>query len=226
MLAIPDQGVAKTIFGALWDFLTGLFGSDGTAATALSTLGAEPTANKATSFGTVNDILFPTVQAVKTYADSLVIGLLDDRGDYNASGNAWPSSGGSGTAGAIMKGDVWRISVAGALGGSAVSVGDLIRALVDSPGSTASNWSIMDGASSLPGLTHAATSKATPVDADELPLVDSAASFVLKKLTLANLWGYISAKLLSAANAFTAVQYASPVAQTDGATVTWAVNTT
>ena len=34
--------------------------------------------------------------------------------------------------------------------------------------------------------THAATSKATPVDADELPLVDSAASNVLKKLTWAN----------------------------------------
>jgi len=35
--------------------------------------------------------------------------------------------------------------------------------------------------------THAATSKATPVDADELPLVDSAASNVLKRLTWANL---------------------------------------
>lgn len=35
--------------------------------------------------------------------------------------------------------------------------------------------------------THAATSKASPVDADELPLVDSAASFVLKRLTWANL---------------------------------------
>jgi hypothetical protein len=35
--------------------------------------------------------------------------------------------------------------------------------------------------------TNAATSKATPVDADEIPLVDSAASNVLKKLTWANL---------------------------------------
>lgn len=35
--------------------------------------------------------------------------------------------------------------------------------------------------------THAAASKATPVDADELPLVDSAASNVLAKLTWANL---------------------------------------
>lgn len=35
--------------------------------------------------------------------------------------------------------------------------------------------------------TNAASSKATPVDADQLPLVDSAASNVLKKLTWANL---------------------------------------
>lgn len=35
--------------------------------------------------------------------------------------------------------------------------------------------------------THAATGKTTPVDADELPIVDSAASNVLKKLTWANL---------------------------------------
>jgi hypothetical protein len=35
--------------------------------------------------------------------------------------------------------------------------------------------------------THAATGKTTPVDADEVPLVDSAASNVLKRLTWANL---------------------------------------
>lgn len=35
--------------------------------------------------------------------------------------------------------------------------------------------------------THAATSKTTPVDADETPLVDSAASNVLKRLTWANI---------------------------------------
>ncbi len=39
----------------------------------------------------------------------------------------------------------------------------------------------------LAAATHAATSKATPVDADELPIADSAASFGLKKLTWANL---------------------------------------
>jgi hypothetical protein len=41
--------------------------------------------------------------------------------------------------------------------------------------------------------THAATSKTTPVDTDEVPIVDSASSFSLKKLT----WGNIKATLLS-----------------------------
>jgi hypothetical protein len=43
--------------------------------------------------------------------------------------------------------------------------------------------------------THAATTKATPVDADELPITDSAASFGLKKLTWANLKATILAWL-------------------------------
>lgn len=38
-----------------------------------------------------------------------------------------------------------------------------------------------------PASIHAVASKTTPIDADEIPLVDSAASFVLKKLTWANL---------------------------------------
>lgn len=43
------------------------------------------------------------------------------------------------------------------------------------------------GSGDVAGDTHAATGKTTPVDADELPLVDSAASNGLKKLTIANL---------------------------------------
>jgi hypothetical protein len=80
--------------------------------------------------------------ATKQYADSLVVGLWDDRGNHNASGNTFPSSGGSGTAGAILKGDIWTVSVAGTLGGVAVNAGDTVRALVDSPGTTSSNWAL------------------------------------------------------------------------------------
>jgi len=70
--------------------------------------------------------------------------LLDDRGNYDASGNTFPSSGGSGSGGAILKGDLWFVSVAGTLGGVAVNIGDQVRALVDTPGQTASNWAVSE----------------------------------------------------------------------------------
>jgi hypothetical protein len=82
--------------------------------------------------------------AAEAYADALVVGLLDDRGNFDASANAFPSSGGSGAAGAIVKGDLWTISVAGTLGGHAVTAGDVVRALVNTPGSTDSNWAISE----------------------------------------------------------------------------------
>lgn len=46
------------------------------------------------------------------------------------------------TTGAVLKGDLWRVSVAGTLGGTAVAVNDWFRALSDAPGQTAANWSI------------------------------------------------------------------------------------
>lgn len=82
--------------------------------------------------------------SANSYSDSLVVGLLDDRGNFDASGNVFPSSGGSGSAGAIKKGDLWSISVAGTLGGHAVTIGDVIRALSDTPGQTDSNWNITE----------------------------------------------------------------------------------
>lgn len=173
--------------------------------------------------------------SAQSYADALVVGLLDDRGNYDASTNLFPSTGGSGSAGAILKGDLWTISVAGTLGGTAVTAGDVIRALVNTPGSTAANWAIAENnfgyvaensankdtdgtlatnsdtrypsqkavktyvdanapsATNIASVIHAATSKTTPVDADEIPLIDSAASNVLKKLTWANLKATIQA---------------------------------
>lgn len=90
------------------------------------------------SAGTVGQI------ATQAYADSLVVGLIDDRGNYDASVNTFPASGGSGTAGAVLKGDLWTISVAGTLGGHPVTVGDVVRALVDTPGQTDGNWAITE----------------------------------------------------------------------------------
>lgn len=96
--------------------------------------------------------------ATKQYVDAAVVGLWDDRGNHDASGNTWPSSGGSGTAGAILKGDIWTISVAGTLGGVAVNAGDTIRALVDTPGTTLANWAIAESNLGYTPLTNVLTS--------------------------------------------------------------------
>lgn len=104
---------------------------------------AENVANKATTFGTINDTLYPTVKAVNDAITTAVVGLLDYRGSYDASTNLFPATGGSGTAGAILKGDFWICSVAGTLGGTAVTAGDLIIALVDTPAQTAANWDLI-----------------------------------------------------------------------------------
>ena len=85
----------------------------------------------------------PSVKSIKDYADGLVIGLLDDRGSWDASGNTYPATGGSGVAGVILKGDLWFISVGGTLNGQTVTIGTSIRALVDTPGQTNSNWNII-----------------------------------------------------------------------------------
>lgn len=76
----------------------------------------------------------------KSYADSLVVGLYDLRGAYNASSNLFPTTGWSGSAGAVLKWDVWNISVWGTLGWVAVTVWDTILALSDIPWQTSSNW--------------------------------------------------------------------------------------
>lgn len=109
----------------------------------LATVGAFTTTLTATA-GTALTLPTTGTLATTAYADALVVGLLDDRGNYDASVNTFPAAGGSGTAGAILKGDVWYISVAGTLGGVAVVIGDLVRALADTPGQTAGNWSVLE----------------------------------------------------------------------------------
>ncbi len=104
-------------------------------------------ANKSTDVSAdgSSDTKYPSVKAIKDYADGLVVGLLDYRGAYDASGDVFPSTGGSGTAGAVLKGDTWVISVGGTLGGTAVQVGDSLIANVDTPGQTAGSWNILNG---------------------------------------------------------------------------------
>ena len=97
-----------------------------------------------------SDVKYPSVKAVKDYADGLVVGLLNDRGNWaaGASPGAYPTNPpatGSGPGGSILKGDIWFISTNGFLGTTAVSIGASVRALVDSPSpSTDADWDIID----------------------------------------------------------------------------------
>lgn len=104
----------------------------------------EDLSNKAVDYTIVNDELYPTVKASKTYTDNLVVGMLNLIGSYDASLNLYPTTGGSGTAGAIRKGDLWYVSVAGTLSGKAVNVGDSFVALSDAPGQIFANWNVME----------------------------------------------------------------------------------
>lgn len=106
----------------------------------------EDVANKSID-GTLSansDTLYPSQKSVKTYVDASVSGVLDDRGNWDASVNVFPSTGGSGPGGTILKGDLWFVSVPGTLGGTPVVVGNNFRALVDNPGQTATNWNILN----------------------------------------------------------------------------------
>jgi HPt (histidine-containing phosphotransfer) domain-containing protein len=86
------------------------------------------------------------LNAILTDADLVkstdLLGLYSDRGNYNASVNAFPSTGGSGSGGAILKGNVWTISQPGIMGGQTVVPNQTVRALIDAPGQNAANWFI------------------------------------------------------------------------------------
>ena len=126
---------------------------------------AEDQANKSTNIVTdaTSDVKYPSVRATKQYADALVTGLLDDRGNFTpdvTSPGAWPTTGGSGTAGAIMKGDIWFCDASGFMGTTAVVAGASFRAIVDTPGQTDGNWNVLSAgaiSTSTPSLQQVAT---------------------------------------------------------------------
>jgi hypothetical protein len=120
--------------------------------------------------------------ATTAYTDAAVIagtiGLLDYRGSYDASTNLFPSIGGSGIAGAVLKGDFWICSVSGTLGGVAVTPGDLIISVVDTPGQTSTNWDLIahnlgSYVTNVTGTTNRVTSSGGAT-----PSIDISASYV------------------------------------------------
>lgn len=81
---------------------------------------------------------------LKAYIDNSVVGLLDYRGVYDASTNTYPTTGGSGADGAILKSDTWIVSVAGILNSQPVRVGDMIIAKINNPAQNPANWNVLD----------------------------------------------------------------------------------
>ena len=129
---------------------------------------------------------------IMTAAERTRISALDAavvlKGTWDASVGTFP---GSGTA---QAGESWIVSVTGTVDGVAFTAGDRIIAILDNASTTtyASNWFKADytdlfTTTTLGDLINSATAKTTPVDADMVALMDSAASNVAKKLSWANI---------------------------------------
>lgn len=126
----------------------------------------ESLSNKSTDIAqdALSNDKYPTVKTVKDYVDAVASGLLDNRAGYDASTNLFPSTGGSGLDGAILKNDLWYITVEGLLNGKKVLVGSSLFAKMDNPGQTDANWERMG--SSLTYVAEDQANKSTNVEQD------------------------------------------------------------
>jgi hypothetical protein len=94
--------------------------------------------------------IVPSQNAVKTYVDTILVGYLNDRGNYDPTiTSGYPTTGGSGSGGIIEQGDLFFISADGSIiSGDAVPIttpvftGYTVRALVSTPGQLYANWAI------------------------------------------------------------------------------------
>lgn len=75
----------------------------------------------------------------KAYADLVATDVLRYAGTWDASTEAFPTTG-TGSGGGVRRGDTFEITVAGTIAGDDYEVGDQIRAKIATPGQTASNW--------------------------------------------------------------------------------------
>lgn len=101
----------------------------------------------------------------------------------------WDASSGSFPGGGVAQaGWYYIVSVAGTVDGVEFGVNDRILALVDnaSTANFAANWNHNDESTFAAEVSNA-SAKTTPVDADLFGILDSAASFITKKVTWANI---------------------------------------
>lgn len=81
-----------------------------------------------------------TLNASKAYTDSQTTSVYRPVGGWDASGGTYPIVG-SGTAGAVRRGDTYNVTVAGTIYGEDYDIGDNFYANVNTPGQTPGNWS-------------------------------------------------------------------------------------
>jgi hypothetical protein len=84
-----------------------------------------------------------TVDVALSISGTALPGTLRLMDEFDASVDTFPTTGGSGTDGAIQKGNMFNITVAGSPAGELLPVGTLLLALTDAPGQTATNWRII-----------------------------------------------------------------------------------
>ena len=81
-----------------------------------------------------------TLTSAKSYADGLVLSAIKAAGDWDASAGTYPTTG-TGTSGAILRGDMYNVIVGGTIGGIYRDIGDAFYANRNAPGQTAAYWS-------------------------------------------------------------------------------------
>lgn len=96
--------------------------------------------NVSNSGSTVLDTDIMTAYAVQSAISAAIDAGISFRGGWDASGGLYPTTGGTGVAGAVEQGNWWYVTVAGTLGGTALQIGDWFIALTNTPGQTAANW--------------------------------------------------------------------------------------
>lgn len=90
-----------------------------------------------------SNVLIPTQAAVVTYVSSGIVGVVNDRGQYNPTiTSLWPVMGGRGVGGLPIKGDMWEASASGTMNGTNIEIGWWFRALIDTPGQSSGKWAI------------------------------------------------------------------------------------
>jgi len=115
-----------------------------------------------------------TADVIKTYVDNSITALGNFVGDFDASGEALPTTGG-GIAGAISKGDYWRVSVAGTITGlGLLEVGDVLTAKADEA-DAAEEFFLFQG-----NVTDSVTSSAASSTDNALPRFDGESGKVIQ----------------------------------------------